>query len=188
MYEIFDTLIISNLHLLIVGVEQNDPKEMKSKLNGILEQRRKDRRDYLALINATETLNFGLYQKISTVNDFANKKSRTASTNDDNTKKQKRNEDYNTMPSNFLRAPNDNITSNNDNHNSPNNDRSKVLNRHKSPRRCNLTLSKKRIPKNSKKILEGTNSLPSSSSVQLSSIYIYNLNVLHQTSTNKDYE
>ena len=160
---------------------------MKSKLNGILEQRRKDRRDYLALINATETLNFGLYQKISTVNDFANKKSRTASTNDDNTKKQKRNEDYNTMPSNFLRAPNDNITSNNDNHNSPNNDRSKVMNRSKSPRRCKSTLSKKRVPKVGKKILEGTNSFPSSS-LQLSSIYIYNLNALHQPSTNEDDE
>ena len=188
MYEIFDTLIILNLHLLFVGVEQSNPKEMKTKLNGILEQRRKDRRDYLALINATEALNFGLHQKISTVNDFANNKSRIASTNNDNTKKQKRNDDHNAMTSNFIRAPNDNITSNNDNHNSPNNDRSKVLNRHKSPRRCKSTLSKKKIPKNNKKILEGTNSLPSSSSLQLSSIYIYNLNVLHQTSTNEDDE
>ena len=160
---------------------------MKSKLNGILEQRRKDRRDYLALINATETLDFGLYQKISTVNDFGNNKSRTESTKDDNTKKQKRNEDYNTMPSNFLRAPNDNITSNNDNHNSQNNDQSKVMSRSKSPRRCRSTLSKKRVPKVGKKVIEGPNSLPSSS-LQLSSIYIYNLNALHQPSSNEDYE
>ena len=62
------------------------------------------------------------------------------------------------------------------------------MNRAKSPRRCKSTLSKKIVPKNSKKILEGTNSLPSSSSLQLSSIYIYNLNVVHQPSTNEDDE
>ena len=148
---------------IIVDVKRNDIEEMNNKLNGLVEQRRKDRREYLLLMNATKALNFGLYQKMSSANDVANNQSRMASGNEHNTGKQKTNECFDDKPSNVLQVPNNIIASNKDNHSSTNNDRSKNLNITKSPRGCKSAVTKKKFHKISKKVIRGTKSLPSTS-------------------------
>ena len=103
----------SSLYNLIVGVKQNNSEEMNTKLDGLVEQRRKDRREYLALINATKALNFGLYQMMSSANNVANDHSRIESSNVNNTGKLKTKAGFNDKPSNVLQVPNNNIATNN---------------------------------------------------------------------------
>ena len=135
---------------------------MNTKLDGLVEQRRKDRREYLALINATKALNFGLYQMMSSANNVANDHSRIESSNVNNTGKLKTKAGFNDKPSNVLQVPNNNIATNNNNcHSNTNNDRSKILNISKSPKGCKSTVTKKKFQKISKKVIQGTKSLPS---------------------------
>ena len=135
---------------------------MNTKLDGLVEQRRKDRREYLALINATKALNFGLYQMMSSANNAANNHSRIESASVNNTGKLKTKVGFDDKPSNVLQAPNNNIAINNNNCNSnTNNDRSKILNISKSPKGCKSTVTKKKFQKVSKKVIQGTKSLPS---------------------------
>ena len=144
-------------------MERNNSEEMNTKLNGLVQQRRKDRREYLALINATKALNFGLYQKMSSANDVASNHSRIASANVNNTGKQKTNENFHDKPSNALKVPNNNISNDNNGHSKSTNDRTKILNRSNSSKGCKSAVTKKKFQKISKKVIHGTKSLPSTS-------------------------
>ena len=136
---------------------------MNIKLNGVLEQLQKDRREYRALINATKASNLGLYQKMTSANDAAKNHSRIASANVNSTGKQKINECYNIKQSKVLQVSNNYTDNNSISHNTKNNYRSKNLNVTKSPRRCKSATTKKKIQKLSKKVVQKTNSHPSTS-------------------------
>ena len=153
----------------ILGIERNNRKQMEAKLNSVFEQRKKERREYLALINATKDIDFGLYQFIVTAKDAANDKTGNVSSNETNARKHKRDVVPNNKSSNTLQIPNNNnnndYDSNNINiiNNGHQNERPKHLKEvPKSPRSPmrRRSDSKKKIQKKSKKIIRPSDSLP----------------------------
>ena len=141
----------NSLHY-ILGVERNNPIEMQTKLKNVMEKRRKDRREFRALMKATKALNFDLqWVYVKGCSQIWTKP----------------NPNVLQVPKpslNVLQVPNQIVSDNDDNDvsckevvnvsNVPKSPRSPS----KSPRRT--PKNKKRYPKRSKKVAHGTKSLP----------------------------
>ena len=138
----------NSLHY-ILGVERNNPIEMQTKLKNVMEKRRKDRREFRALMKATKALNFDLqWVYVKGCSQIWTKP----------------NPNVLQVPKpslNVLQVPNQ-IVSDNDDYDDSCKEVVNVPNVPKSPRRSakRTPKNKKRYPKRSKKVAHGTKSLP----------------------------
>ena len=141
---------------------------MEQKLTLVLEQQKSERREYLALINATKDINLELYQMMKTAKNAENDKIGDVSSNETNTSHQKMNKVLNEKPSNTLQVPNNNNISNHINNSSNTNncyqnERSKLLKVPKSPMRCKSPckspFTRKKFRKIPKKLIRPSQSL-----------------------------